>query len=186
MVIGFTGHRPERIISNAELLNTTKKVLHGLVYSTSGEIDSSVRFVLGGSPGFDTIVAETLWSWGINPENISILVPFRGFERYATKDDRALKRALSINNSLLLDRVVDLQTEYPETFNASFGVKCNLRNARIIDRSDLLVSYWDGIKKGGTYNTIQMAIRKNIRVLNVYNGVEVSENTGKVVLSDKE
>lgn len=180
MVIGFTGHRPERIVSIAELENIIRKVLHSLVFVPGGELDTSVRFVIGGAPGFDTLVAETLWSWAINPEQIDIIIPFIGFERYSTKHLGMLSRAESINNSLLSDRV------HTPHSDGSFGVKCNLRNQEIINRSDKLIAYWDGSKKGGTYNTIQMAIRKGIPVLNLYDGVEVSENTGKVVLAEKD
>lgn len=171
MNIGFTGHRPERIKDYQSLYNDLSKVLYGLVYLSSGKVDESVRFILGGAPGFDTMVASILTGWNIHPEQIDIIIPFRGFEKYATKDESALKRAISINNTLLSDRVIALNNP------GNFALQCNLRNEEIIKRSNYLISYWDGIKKGGTWNTICMAQRKRIVVQNLFEGVEIGEKT---------
>ena len=42
------------------------------------------------------------------------------------------------------------------------------RNARLIELADCCFCYWDGRQRSGTGQTVRMAIKKNIEVVNFY------------------
>ncbi len=173
--IAFTGHRPERIKSPEDVEASLRKVLFGLMADSQGHLSDEWNFIAGGAPGFDTLACTLLLKWGIERKRITVIVPFQGFEKYATKDQLAIRRAESMNYILLRDSIQYLNKP------GSFGVQCNLRNQAMVDKATHLISYWDGIPKGGTYNTIQMARRAGIKVINLFEGVDMGENTAELV-----
>lgn len=155
MVISFTGHRPEKIKDLSSLRNKLKQELEKKLL----EIEN-LTFVVGGAPGFDTLALEVLLELN-QKDNITLAVPFRGFEKYSSKNDAQNSHALKLNYSCGVKVIEVGGTE------GSFGQKCYQRNRYLVEKADFIFAYHDG-SKSGTGHTVTLAKLKKIPVINLY------------------
>lgn len=139
MLVGITGHRPERLGTSwcvakswiAERLDEYRK---------SGE---PVSLITGMARGVDQIAAIAAIKKGVG---LYCYFPYKhplyGFEKDAA--------------------------EYAEKVHYEFDKyvpKCYLmRDRRIVDDCDVLLVVWDGIKSGGTYYTYKYALDRGKKV----------------------
>lgn len=151
MIMMFTGHRNS--VRNAELDQV------GLKNCISSLCPNKYEFVIGGCPGYDTLVLSTLIDLGVSYNAITLYVPFVGFEKYADRNDIEGTRTAQILNL----RVKQIPVER----KASFAQMCYARNKTMVDMADVCITnLFQG--SGGTYNTVQMALKKGMPVFRTH------------------
>lgn len=155
MVISFTGHRPEKIKDFDSLRLKLKQELENKLLN-----NSNLTFVVGGAPGFDTLALEVLLELN-QKEKITLAVPFKGFEKYSSKNDSQNLHAFNLNYSCGV-KVLEVGGK-----DGSFGQKCYQRNRYLVEQADFIFAYHDG-SKSGTGHTVTLAKLKKIPVVNLF------------------
>jgi predicted Rossmann fold nucleotide-binding protein DprA/Smf involved in DNA uptake len=156
MKVTFTGHRPDKTKDPKTIKNRLLKCL----LSKLGKLEDH-HYVLGGAPGFDTIALEVLLENNVPKENITIAVPFRGFEKMAGfKHPKENMEAYTLNYTcgVLVKEVGGKE--------GTFAKKCFTRNIYLVQNGDIIFTNWDG-STGGTANTVKLATKKGIPIVNV-------------------
>lgn len=149
----FTGHRD---IPYADY----PKIKGRLILAVYNAYLQGIRqFYCGMAVGFDMLAAETVLEMkGQLPDiTLSAVIPYRNqSEQFSSsakqRYETILKRA---------DDVTVLAEEYQ--------VRCFLdRNDYMVERSSLLIAYFDGKPKGGTFYTCNKAASKGVPINNLY------------------
>lgn len=115
------------------------------------------RFYCGAAQGFDLLAAETVLRLRESGEDVRLLcaVPFPG---QADSWDKGWRERY--------DRVLRLSDEV-DILSESYSRGCyQLRNRYMVDRSSLLICYFDG-QPGGTAATIRYALGKGLQICNL-------------------
>lgn len=156
MTIAFTGHRDFDLTSNvSQLYKELKKVVKS----------ESVTFLSGMAMGFDLAAAEAVLELRKVSPNIKLkcVIPFRDQAKYFSDDDlRRYNRVVSE-----ADEVVVLEQEYSK-------LTYMRRNDFLADNSDMIITYFNSIDKGGTAYTIKRARRRKIPICNIYPNPQLS------------
>lgn len=132
--IGITGHRPQRL----KQLTTVNKLTDWLDLQFHEHMDSDKDFILitGMAQGTDQIAAHEALLFG---GRIWCYYPY--WRKLHEFDDYLNSKA---------DKV---RYEYEK-----YVPQCYIdRDRRIVDDCDVLLAVWDGIKSGGTWQTIKYA-----------------------------
>lgn len=139
MLVGITGHRPERLGTNWPIV---ERWIAGKLgeYQKSGE---KVSLITGMARGTDQIAATTAIDMGVG---IRCYYPFP--HKMSNLEDYVMTHAEVIRYEA---------NEYRP--NVYFT-----RDRRIVDDCDVLLVVWDGIKSGGTYYTYKYALEKGKKV----------------------
>ena len=148
----FTGHRPDKIGKNED---TVKELIRNEVKRSVKE--GYYTFITGMATGVDMWAAEiVLEEKKTNPDiKLVCASPYPGFERNRCLADR-MKYHEVLNNA---DYIINISEKYTRF--------CfQIRNMWMVDRSDKVIAVYNG-SRGGTYNTIKYAEKKNIRIVNV-------------------
>jgi uncharacterized phage-like protein YoqJ len=85
-------------------------------------------------------------------------VPFKGQEGAWSEESQEKYIAL-------LDKVDKIHIVSTGSYSPQ---KMQIRNEWIVDNCNTLVSLWDSVPKGGTYNCIKYARKKNTHIINMY------------------
>ena len=149
----FTGHR----FIDASLREHVKRRLSNAVLDAYG---NGVRnFMSGFAIGFDLMAAEVVVSLRNEHPDISLtaVVPFKDQPcRFNDFNKRRYERLLE-----MADKVIVLSEDYyPRCFLE--------RDVFMVNHSSLLIAYYDGRGKGGTFYTIERAKERNIPIVNVF------------------
>lgn len=156
MKVSFTGHRPDKISDPSK----DKELLKEVLVKQLGNIHDH-SYVVGGCPGFDTIALEALLELGVAKDKITLAVPFRGFEKYAGfKHPKENQASYDLNYNCGV-KVLEVGGR-----DGSFGQKCFKRNIYMVDNSEIVFTNWDGTK-GGTANTVKLAEKKKLPIINI-------------------
>ena len=155
MRIAFSGHRSDKIRDKDLLIEKLRDLLLKIKQE-----NSDLLFYTGGSTGFDSLVLIELLKI-FKKEQINILIPFSGFESYASKDRNEIRQTSELNQSCS-DRVLVVGGD-----QGTFAAKCYKRNEALVKTADVLICYWDG-SSSGTGNTVKLALKKDIDVINIY------------------
>lgn len=149
----FTGHRScqysMRDCIRARLTDSISKAYeHGIR-----------NFISGFAIGFDMLAAEVVVSMKVDFPDITLTaaIPFNGQSmRYSPTDKLRYERLMN-----QADEVIVL--------SESYYTRCYLeRDEFMVDHSNLLIAYYDGREKGGTYYTVKKATNQGIRVVNLF------------------
>lgn len=148
----FTGHRPDKIGKSEDIVKEQIK----------NEVKKSVEegyftFITGMAMGVDMWAAEIVIEEKRNNPEIKLVCasPYPGFERNRCLADR-MKYHEVLNNA---DYIINVSEKYTRF--------CfQIRNMWMVDRSDKVIAVYNGTR-GGTYNTIKYAEKKNIQVVNI-------------------
>jgi hypothetical protein len=157
MIITFTGHRPDKILDVKEC---SQKLL--VCMERMGVDFQNDFFKVGGCPGFDTIALKLLVFKNVPIKNIEILVPFEGFEKYATRDPLINQMVYEFNCKLKKEGYVLKSVGGI----GSFGQKCFRRNEKLVNGSSIIFTNWDG-SAGGTANTVKLAKDLGLTIVNI-------------------
>lgn len=148
LVCGVTAHRDIPDDNIEYIKNELRKVIQKT-------LDKNYRhYISGFANGGDLIFIETVLEFKERYPGIRIeaAIPYR--ERLKSKNKQ-------FQNLIM-------KCDYIEICSEEYSKQCySRRNDYILERSDLVIAIYDGRPKGGTYNTIQKAIKlnKNLSVI---------------------
>jgi len=153
--ICFSGHRT--INKTDKLKNTLTDVLCRLI-----EKDGATDFYAGGAIGFDTLAAEAV----IRPRQVyphiklHLILPCCEAEQTARWNDSQKSEYRKILAAA--DSVEYISEHY-------FDGCMKKRNARLIELSECCVCYYNDKKSAsGTGQTVRMALKKGIKIINIF------------------
>lgn len=151
MIISFSGHRN---IREKDLVNLNIDLKNFILEHKDD------RFLVGGSSGFDQLVLGLLLAYKIPKENIRVVVPFKGFEKFFIKNSNQLK---TLNNFNYNSGVKVIETsKTPEDFK----VRIKKRNEYLVKHCDLLLVYYID-SQSGTGQTVRIAEKQQKKVKNL-------------------
>ena len=152
--ISFTGHR--------KLSDDIAELKKRLYQRLEEEIkNGATDFNAGGAVGFDCIAAAIVLKLReVYPHiKLHLILPCSNeeqTEKWSEEEKAEFHRIL---------KLVDT-TEY--TSEHYFDGCMKKRNARLVELADCCFCYWDGRQRSGTGQTVRMAIKKNIEIVNFY------------------
>ena len=149
----FTGHRPEKLgVSEARAKALLKSAIQQAIY------DGYVTFISGMARGIDLWAAEIVIEERKTNSNIKLICasPYEGFEKKWKMTEQ--KRYTDIITS----------ADYVKYVCKCYSPSCfQTRNVYMVDRSNRVIAAFNG-EKGGTKNTIDYALKKDVEVINIF------------------
>ena len=139
MLVGITGHRPERLGNTWPIVE--KWIKEKL--KEYKENEEKVSLITGMARGVDQIAAIAAIDMEIG---VRCYYPFP--HRFSDLEDHVLIQA-------------EVTRFEQDKYSPDVYFK---RDRRIVDDCDVLLVVWDGVKKGGTYYTYQYALEKGKKV----------------------
>ena len=139
MLVGITGHRPERLGTNWPVV---ERWIAGKLeeYKASGE---PVSLISGMARGVDQIAATTAIDAGVGVRcYYAFPRKFSNLEDYVMLNAEVTRFEQNVYT--------------PDVYLT--------RDRRIVDDCDVLLVVWDGVKSGGTYYTYKYALEKGKKV----------------------
>lgn len=136
-IIAVTGHRNLSDKQIKRIKNITGKIVRKYGYD-------NVEFICGGARGTDTIAARFCQE---NMIVYSLYFPFP----YHNKDNNELKQTAK--------KTVELYEDYFANW------QFQERNKAMVNDCDILLAFYDGREKGGTYNCIKYAKSKLVPII---------------------
>ena len=152
-----TGHRPQKFPWKYGEGKEHKKYLVEMARQIEKLIESGYTyFISGGAIGVDMDFAEAVLQAKKQHKDIvlEIAVPCRNQDLKWSKDDK--KRYAEILKS------ADVVNALSESYTSSCMQK---RNEYMVDKSDIVLAFWNGEESGGTWNTINYAERKSKQLI---------------------
>ncbi|MFI3326514.1 MAG: SLOG family protein [Clostridia bacterium] len=169
--VAFTGHRAEQLPKGVEMLLLKKRL--------KKEIQKCIEngyncFYQGGSYGWDLLCASAvievkeklqsqiktfaLTGSGdfLNIKLISV-VPFKDQAKNFTEKEKAIYNEILEKSN----EVITLSSDYHKNCYKD-------RNQYMVDHSAKLIAYWNGAYRSGTAQTVRMAEKQNIEIVNLY------------------
>lgn len=144
MIIAFTGHRQ---VHNP---NETRQLLSQQLL----ELKPSLA-ISGMAVGFDTLAAKVC---------IELGVPFRAAVPFIGQEKIWPERVQEEYHHLLT-----FAEEVVVVSEGGYAAwKMQKRNCYLVDEADLVLAYYDGGPKGGTFNCIEYAKLKEKEIINIY------------------
>lgn len=147
----FTGHR-ELSHSNKYIIEKTLEVITDLI-----ENEGVTDFRAGGAMGFDTLAAAAVAGLKVKYPHIKLhlIIPHHGHDRDFSEFYKKMFE-FTLQNA---DTVTYIQKRYTP------GVM-QVRNAALVRGADICIAYMTRLR-GGTYQTVNMARRAKIKVINI-------------------
>lgn len=179
MRICFTGHRPGKLggydwnsKKNKEIMASIRKVIIE-IYNSMENKEEVLEIRGGGALGIDQMtftVAYELIEEGYNIKLI-VCVPFKEQCKAWPQNSQNIymDQLNKADEVIYVDRLVN--TKYVVANNKIdiyIANKMQLRNIYMVDNSDKVIAYFNGEKKGGTYNCIKYAESLNKEIINLY------------------
>jgi uncharacterized phage-like protein YoqJ len=144
-IIGFTGHR--KLQHDVDVI---RKVVREKLYQYNAGCA-----VVGMALGFDMLVAEVC---------VEEKIPF-----VAAVPCRNQTKSWSSIQKQQYRSIIDKAWKTTVVSSGKFAIwKLFARDKWIVNRSNVLLSYWDGIPKGGAYGCIEYAKSKEISQENLF------------------
>lgn len=149
----FTGHRPEKLNLEESRVKSLLKM-----EITQALSDGFTIFITGMSRGIDIWAAQLVLKEREKNPQIKLIcaVPFAGFEK-----NWNYKWQMEYNE--IVSKADDVCYVCEKYFKGAFFV----RNKFMVDRSNLVISAFNGAK-GGTGYTINYALSNNVKVRNIF------------------
>ncbi len=151
--IAFTGHRSNRITMDSEILVSHLERLITAYYKHGYRV-----YMTGMAQGFDLITAEAVLRLKTFHKDIQLVcvVPFIGQANRFTNEDKS-RYDTTMERS---DKTIYISERY---YQGCF----HRRNDYLVDNSDILITYFDGESKGGTYYTVKRATAQRKTIINL-------------------
>lgn len=148
MYIAVTGHRPKRLGNEYDYKGPYSKWIREELKRLVEKFRPT-HMISGMALGVDTIFAQIALDSNIN---LIAAIPFMGQERkWNIESQKAYFKIL--NDQLTTEKYIN------EIGYAAW--KMYARDCWMVDNCDHLIVVWDGKPNGGTYNTLQYAIKNN-------------------------
>ena len=152
-----TGNRPQKFPWKYGEWKEHKKYLAEITRQIEKLIGSGYTyFISGGAIGVDMDFAEAVLQAKKHHKNVvlEIAVPCRNQDLKWSKDDK--KRYVEILKS----------ADHVNILSENYTYFCmQKRNEYMVNKSDLVIAFWNGEESGGTWNTINYAKRKSKQLL---------------------
>jgi len=148
-ILGVTGHR--------KLEHQKTDIVEAFRQKISGPQKPDV-VISGMALGYDTLVVQVCIE-----EDVPYIaaVPYKGQEKFWRIEDK-------LEYQRLIKEAWKIKLVSPGGYAAW---KLFKRNEWIVDNSTRIVSYWNGLEKGGTYRCLEYAKKKSIpSIVNLYSG----------------
>lgn len=152
MIVAFTGHRPNRGRLPSDAPSQMRVVMRWL----HGAYGERLHVISGMAQGWDTLAAKAAVELGVP---FTAALPWAGHGGGWPADHRDQLRdlcALGERTVVVCDTPVYRPWVYQK------------RDEWMVDNSELLISAWDGIRTGGTWNTIRYAMERQRKMVHVY------------------
>jgi len=162
----FTGYRPEKFPFPIDSDSKEAVCFDNLIFNSILDlVNSGVSvFYCGMAMGFDLIAAETVLDIKSARPDLNLMliaaVPF--IDQASAFTDSWKERYKKVLSAA--DQTVLISDKY---FKGCYMT----RNKFMVDRSDFVLTYFDG-KNGGTKNTVDYAISKNRTIINLAEKVQ--------------
>lgn len=152
----FTGHRDISIYDYEKVVAAVERALVRLI-----EDEGVTVFRAGGARGFDCIAASCVLHLKARYPHVKLhlILPCKDQEKYFARHEKLIYKYVLEG----ADTVHYIQERY------SNGVMA-IRNRALVDGSDVCLAYLSRLS-GGTYQTVNMARKSGLRVLNVYKSI---------------
>ena len=163
MIIAGTGHRPDKLSPDGYKYYLSRD----LPRITNLGVDALNKYkpdecISGMAQGWDTGLALAALDLDIP---LTVAIPGKWFptqwpieaQRVYFKILEKAAKIIYIDEKFPIEGVIGYSPRY-----------MNLRNQWMTDNSDAMLALWNGVKKGGTWNNIKYAKRKNVTVINVW------------------
>lgn len=146
----FSGHR---LLPLGDRLEKLKKLLKNELNTAIA--DGYTTFLFGGAYGFDLLAAEAVLSLQETyPVHLCAIVPYEG----QCADWSVEQQSLYANILSQCNEVITLQSQC--------DAQCyKKRNQYMVDHSNRLICYWNRNPRSGTAQTMGMARRGNVQVV---------------------
>ena len=172
----FTGHRPNKLggydwdsPKNQQIMNRLRETILEIMNKYPNE---DFKFICGGALGVDQMAFEIV-SYGIQFSNsrkyiLELAIPFENQPiKWFNKTD--INRYNGQKEEADIVTYVDKLDNYKIKGYAEdiyYPAKMQKRNEYMVDNSDIVIAVWDGTK-GGTYNCVQYAKKKNKEIIQI-------------------
>ncbi|MFR9547069.1 MAG: SLOG family protein [Rikenellaceae bacterium] len=158
-IVCFTGSRH---LPKGETLEKLKCNLVSEINQTI--VDGYDTFLFGSAEGFDLLCGEIIAQMKKiipiqNPRKIKLIaaIPYEEQAKDFSEENR--ERYYELLSKC--DDVVTLNTHYTSDCYKQ-------RNQYMVDRSSKLIAYYDGGFRSGTGQTVRMAEKQNLKIINLY------------------
>ena len=150
MRVAFTGHRNYSETTN----NKLREVIQGLI------AEGYTAYLCGMAEGFDIAAAEVVLALKeLSPQlELHCVIPFKGHISKMPSTEWAERYARILSQA---DSIITLAEQYDATVY-------HQRNDYLVQSADCLICYYSGRVRSGTGYTVRRAMKKGIRVANLY------------------
>lgn len=159
MIIAVTGHRPDAFLVSHYSPETVMRLASDTICVFKREFGDDLLFNLGGAVGTDQWAGAACMEHNVK---FHLYLPFAPDTqgKYWTDEQRQeleqqMQRAVGID-------IIDPSGEYDVA-------KYQERNIRMIDNANIVVAFWVGKRRGGTFNAMKYALSKSKFVFNALN-----------------
>lgn len=159
--ICFTGHRSEKLPKGETLENLRLRLAEEIEKAIQ---DGYNTFLFGGAYGWDLMAAEEVIKKktviNLNkPRRIRLIgvIPF---------EEQAVRYSLADH-----ERYYEIMPKCDDviTLNTHYNIQCYAkRNQYMVDRSNRVICYWNRQTVSGTAQTVRMAEKQKIEIINLY------------------
>lgn len=163
MVVGFTGHRPDKLFGSYDLENPKVRVLKEKLEKELVELieKGATVFVSGGALGFDQVAFMTVHGLKEKYPGIKniLAIPFeKQAKAWRSKKDvaRYEKMKEKADEVVYVDCVDGYKPKGSVEAGDYSAAKMQLRNQYMVDKSNVIIAAWDG-SSGGTKNCVDYA-----------------------------
>lgn len=159
MRVAITGHRPDAFIQSHYSESALSLIVDGTVATFQREYKDDLIFNLGGAIGADQWVGDACIEQGVKFYLYLPMLPRIQGKYWSSKQQLNLKKQMEVASGV---NIYDPSGDYNV---ASY----HMRDRKMVDDADIVVAFWVGKKKGGTYGTMKYALSQSKFVFNALN-----------------
>lgn len=161
MRVAITGHRPDAFIQSHYTENRLSLIVGGTIATFQREYGDDLIFNLGGAVGADQWVGDACIEQGVKFHLYLPMLPEVQSKYWSSVQQSNLEKQMAAAAGVT---IYDPSGKYDV---ATY----HMRDRKMVDNADIVVAFWVGKKKGGTYNTMKYALGQSKFVLNALNSL---------------
>lgn len=161
MAVCVTGHRSGPKLGGYDNKTVERRIYVTLYNIVQGLYNSGQHhFISGGAIGVDQIFAEAVTMLKAVGKTDALLTIAKPFPSQASRWPANIQEKFR-----LLCAAADEVVNVSEDPYASW--KMQKRNVWMVDKSEIVIAVWDGVKSGGTWNCLKYALDKKRIVIHI-------------------
>jgi uncharacterized phage-like protein YoqJ len=158
ITIAITGHRPDAFLVSHYSLEEIQGKINDIVAIFKREHNDELCFNIGGALGTDLWAGKACMEHNVKFHLYLPFPPDAQVKYWKDEQVDALKEQLN--------KAVGIDIVNPAGYNKK---DYYVSKTRMIDNANFVVAFWVGKKAGGTYNSIDYALKQNKFVFNALN-----------------